>query len=152
MKAGVDSHAERGLHAHRVDVEAHRVDVREHGGGPEEGDGLSGGREREGGHHDGIAGTDAVGEQGQHQGIGAAGAAHRVGGSREVTQLRLEACDFGAHDELAVVEHRGDGRVDLGGDAAPLFGEVDECERARHRAVSSVVGWVISSSRSSTSR
>ena len=94
-----------------------------------------------------CAGPDPPRQQGQQQGVGAAGTAHGVGDAAPAGQRLLQLCHLGAQDELPVLEHRRHRHLDVGAEAPPLGGQVDEgnldglgTHRPRHPSASSAVG------------
>jgi hypothetical protein len=89
------------------------IHIHEHRRGPHGADRLSGGKEAEGCGDHLIALADAQASQGQHQGIGAAVAAHGVGHTHGGGEGLLKATDHRAPDVLAAAQHLQHGLVEL---------------------------------------
>ncbi len=114
-----------------VDIEGVGFDVDEDRRGADQRHHFGGGAEGERRADDGVAGTDALGAQRQHQRVGAAGAGDGMLGAAEGGELALEGAHLRAEHELAVVEHARDRGVDGGAETAALGRDVDERDRGR---------------------
>ncbi len=125
--------------AGHVDIEGLGVDIDEDRRRAEQRHDFGGGAEGEGRTKHGIAGADTLRHQHQQQRVGAAGATHRMAGPGERRKVGFELPHFRAHDELAVIEHARDRRVDCGTEPAALRGDVDERDRRGIEAS----GWFI---------
>ena len=119
---GRDAALERG----GIDVEGRLVDIDEHRRRADQRHRLAGRAEREGRAEHRVARADFLRHQHHQQRIGAAGAAHDMLGAAEMPQAPPPARDFRPVDELAMVEHAGDGLIDRFAEPPALRGDVDE--------------------------
>ena len=99
---------QNGLHGVRVQVEGSGVDVGQNRSGAGAEDGAHRGEEAERGGDDGRTGADSGGGQGQPEGIGARGAAQRVGHAQLLLGGALKGGYRLAKDELLRLKHVGD--------------------------------------------
>src|SRR6185312_11078909 len=95
-----------------VKVICARVNVHEDGLCAEQRDHLDGGDEGEGRGDDLIFGADAKRHEGNEQGVGPAGAGNAMACAGALGQRGLKFADFGAEDELPMIEDRLDAGVD----------------------------------------
>ncbi len=96
---GLGAGGDGGFHQGARDVEGFGVQVDEHRSGPQAGHDARGGEEGEGGEDHLVPVLDVQGHEGHQEGVGAAGHAHGVPGSRIFGQLGFQALDVLAQDE-----------------------------------------------------
>ena len=94
-----------GLHLIQIQQIAAGVHIHKHGAGPYCADGLSGGKEAEGGGDHLMAGAHLQGPQRQDEGIGATVATHPMGCAHTLSKGVLELGHHLAADVLPGVEH-----------------------------------------------
>ena len=110
----------------RIEVQRHRVDVGEDGRRLASRDRLGGRVEGEGRADHLVAATDAERVEDEHDRVGAVGDADRLGDAEVLGRLRLEGRDVRPEDELAALEHVGEGLLQLRDQRRVLRLDVDE--------------------------
>ena len=117
---------DRSFEALHIHVERVAANIDEDRRGAREHHHLDGGHEGEGRHEHRIALADALGHQRQEQRVGAVGARHAMLRAAERSKLPFELGDLGSQDELAMLQHGGDRRLDAIAEMGLLCGKVDK--------------------------
>lgn len=117
-----------GVELDRIEIVGVRQHVDEHRRGARPGHDFARRREGEARAEDRVARPDPPGPQRQGDGVCAVGARHAVPGPGERGQFGLKLTHLRPHHIGAVIEHPGDGRVQLRTNPALLGGEVDESD------------------------
>ena len=131
------SGCDRGFDGVGVDVEGIRIDIDEHRLASGVGDGAGGGKERERGGDDFVAGRQLECLERKQQRVGAAGTCYAVLGRRERGDCLFQLADLFAHDEPLALDHFENGRHGLLFDRLKLSLQVQQ----RYRHISSKCKW-----------